>query len=176
VLSVACGPCAELGDMMADPERAARCELTLLDQDPEALGEAQAAADAASVRIGQRVNVRLIHESVRTMLRTPDLRAAWGEFDFVYTMGLFDYLQPPVARVVLHKLYELLGPGGELTVGNFHVLNPTRMYMEYWMDWVLVYRHENEMLELTAGLPGAESAIEFEDTKSQMFLRVRRTA
>ena len=59
-------------------------------------------------------------------------------------------------------------------MGNFHVANPTRTYMEYWMDWVLLYRSEAEMLELASELPGAHASVVFEDTGSQMFLCVRR--
>jgi extracellular factor (EF) 3-hydroxypalmitic acid methyl ester biosynthesis protein len=175
VMSVACGPAAELGDVVRSPDDAARVEFTLLDQDPEALSEALASANMVSQRVRRELHVRTIRESVRTMLRTPDLAAAWGQFDFVYTMGLFDYLQPPVARVVLAKLYELLNPGGELVAGNFHVANPTRVYMEYWMDWVLVYRDEPDFLELAHGLPGAATEVSYEETRSQMFLHVRKT-
>jgi extracellular factor (EF) 3-hydroxypalmitic acid methyl ester biosynthesis protein len=174
VMSVACGPAAELGDIIQSPEDAAHVEFTLLDQDPEALSEALSSANVVAQRVRRELAVRTIRESVRTMLRTPDLGAAWGRFDFVYTMGLFDYLQPPVARVVLAKLYDLLSPGGELVVGNFHVGNPTRVYMEYWMDWVLVYRDEADFRELAAPLAGATSEVSFEGTRSQMFLHVRK--
>jgi extracellular factor (EF) 3-hydroxypalmitic acid methyl ester biosynthesis protein len=175
VMSVACGPAAELADIVRTPEDAAKVEFVMLDQDPEALGEAVASAQSVSTRLKHNIPVRTIQESVRTMLRSPNLPEVWGRFDFVYTMGLFDYLQPPVARVVLGKLYDLLRPGGELVVGNFHVANPTRVYMEYWMDWVLVYRNEEDMLDLAAGLQGAKSEISFEETRSQMFLSVRKT-
>lgn len=176
VLSVACGPAAELTDVLKRPADADRFEFMLLDQDAEALAEATAAAQAAAARLKRDVLARPVRESVRTMLRTPDVVAAWGVFDLVYTMGLFDYLQQPVARVVIRKLYELLQPGGELIVGNFHVGNPSRLYMDYWMDWALVYRTEDEMYDLVAGLDGAAATIDFEDTRSQMFLRVRKAA
>lgn len=176
VLSVACGPAAELTDVVRTPEDARRFEFVLLDQDPTALAEAAASAAATTKRLGQGMMVQTVQESVRTMLHAGDLSAAWGRFDIVYTMGLFDYLQPPVARVVLSKLYDLLLPGGELIVGNFHMKNPTRTYMEYWMDWVLVYRSEDEMLGLAVDLPGAATELSYEQTRSQMFLRIRRTS
>ena len=60
-------------------------------------------------------------------------------------MGLFDYLTPPVARAVLARLLDLLAPGGALVVGNFHVANRSRVYMDYWMDWPLYYRSEADL-------------------------------
>jgi extracellular factor (EF) 3-hydroxypalmitic acid methyl ester biosynthesis protein len=87
-------------------------------------------------------------------------------------MGLFDYLTMPVARAVLARLYDLLEPGGVLLVGNFHPSNPSRVYMEYWGDWKLLYRNEESMLELAQDLPGASASIGFDETRCQMFLRV----
>jgi extracellular factor (EF) 3-hydroxypalmitic acid methyl ester biosynthesis protein len=175
LLSVACGPATELGDLVRGPEDAARLELVLLDQDGEALAEAKAGAAAVSQRVGRPLAAEVVQQSVRTMLR-PAAARALGDFDLVYTMGLFDYLQAPVARVVLANLYALLRPGGEIIVGNFHVKNPTRLYMDYWMDWTLVYRTEEDMLALAAPLEPAACDLGFEETGSQMFLRVRKAA
>ena len=81
---------------------------------------------------------------------------------------------PPVARAVLIKLYELLAPGGTLLLSNFHPRNPSRVYMEYWMDWAIYYRDEAEFLELASDLPDADVSLTTEDTGSQMFLQVRK--
>jgi extracellular factor (EF) 3-hydroxypalmitic acid methyl ester biosynthesis protein len=99
-----------------------------------------------------------------------------GRFDFIYSMGLFDYLTPPVARAVLARLFDLLRPGGVLLVGNYHVSNPGRLYMEYWLDWCLYHRTEDAFLELADGLPAASRAITFDPTGCQMFLRLERGA
>ncbi len=176
VLSVACGPAAELNDVFRTQDDAEAFDYVLLDQDADALAEAMASVASVSTILKKEVHAKSILESVRTMLRAGDLPSAWGRFDFVYSMGLFDYLQPPVARVVLTKLYDLLQPGGELVIGNFHVGNSTRTYLEYWMDWVLLHRSEEDMLALAADLVGATTEITFEKTRSQMFLHVRKAA
>ena len=108
------------------------------------------------------------------MLGTPQLKRKWGEYDFFYSMGLFDYLTPPVATAVLGKLYELLNTGGEMVVGNFHVSNPSRYYMEYWLDWVLYYRTEAGFRSLLRNASSAETNIFFDNTGVQMFLRVKK--
>jgi extracellular factor (EF) 3-hydroxypalmitic acid methyl ester biosynthesis protein len=89
-------------------------------------------------------------------------------------MGLFDYLTPPVAAAVLRRLYALLHPGGTLLVGNFHVGNPNRNYMAYWLDWVLYHRTEDDLRELGAQLPGARVQVGFDPTRCQMFLEIVR--
>ncbi len=104
----------------------------------------------------------------------PQIDAKWGQFDFIYSMGLFDYLTPPAASMVLGKLYQLLKPGGETAIGNFHASNPNRYYMEYWLDWVLYYRTEEDFTSLLKGVSTAEIKLFFEDNGVQMFLHVKR--
>lgn len=149
-------------------------EIALLDQDREALREGEEAVRQIERRYDTRLPTLVICESVRTMLRAPRLSELWGKYQFIYSMGLFDYLTDPVARAVMAKLYELLAPGGLLLLGNFHPQNPTRTYMEYWLDWVLFYRNEEEFLELARQLPGADCSVSFEHTGCQVFLCVRK--
>jgi len=110
------------------------------------------------------------------MLRNPQLFERWGQFHFIYSLGLFDYLTPPVAKRVLKKLYDLLLPGGQLLIGNFHINNPNRYYMEYWMDWVVYYRTEEAFTDLSNDIQGAESSVFYDETGVQMFLNVRKSA
>lgn len=174
VLSVACGPAWEVRDLFSKPEDTGRFHCTLLDQDEEALGEAEQAIRLVGARLGSPIHVKFLRDSVRTMLMSKDIAAQFGRHDFIYSMGLFDYLTAPVARSVLSRLYELLEPGGRMIIGNFHVENPTRLYMEYWMDWVLLYRHEDDFHALARDLPGATFTTFREETRSQMFLDVRK--
>jgi len=174
VLSVACGPAFELNDLLLTSDDCDTFQFSLLDQDKYALFEAAKVVDRIEKRLGRAIPVTYLNESVRTMLATRHLEERWGQFDFVYSMGLFDYLTPPVAAAVIRKLYELLIPGGEMAIGNFHVANPSRHYMEYWLDWVLYYRNETEFKELLGDCPSAETEVSFEDTKVQMFLQVRK--
>lgn len=173
-LSVACGPAMELNDLFLSAEDCQRFHCSLLDQDQQALTEATVQIQSLEARFGQPLSVDLIQESVRTLLATRVLRARWGDFHFIYSMGLFDYLTPPVAEAVLRKLYALLLPGGEMVIGNFHVDNPTRLYMDYWMDWPLYYRTEQEFLDLASSLEGLKAWIDYDETGVQMLLRIRK--
>ncbi len=172
--SVACGPAWEVRDLFRSAADAAKWEGLLLDQDPEALAAAQAEVDSVGRAIGVPLNIACVNDSVRTMLRTPQLAARFGTFDFIYSMGLFDYLTPPVARVVLRRLAGLLRPGGVMLVGNYDVANPTRHYMAFWMDWVLYLRTEAELLGLADGLEGIRGTVTRDPTGAQLFLKLER--
>ena len=99
-----------------------------------------------------------------------------GHFHFIYSMGLFDYLAAPVAKAVLKNLYPLLLPGGKMVIGNFHEKNPSQYYMEYWCDWVLYQRTEEEFEALLKDNIAANVSILFEKTGSQMFLNIKKPA
>ncbi|MFQ5822374.1 MAG: class I SAM-dependent methyltransferase, partial [Candidatus Heimdallarchaeota archaeon] len=174
VLSVACGSALEMQDILLSPEDCEKYHFTLLDQDRYALHEAATLADQMEKQLGAKVYVDYLNESVRTMLATRQLTERWGQFDFIYSMGLFDYLTPPVATAVLGKLYQILKPGGNMLIGNFHVSNPSRCYMEYWLDWVLYYRTDEEFIDLLGDAPSAKASVFFENTNSQMFLHVEK--
>jgi len=175
VLSIACGPAREITDLIVGPDDAQRYAFVLFDQDAAALSEAQAVVAACESRLGVPLDVRYVRGSVRTLSQALH-EGGLAELDFVYSMGMFDYLTPPVARHVLFGLYAMLAPGGELLVGNFHPNNPSRIYMEYWLDWVLYYRDEAEFLGLAEGLPAKARRVFFEPAGAQIFLELRRSS
>ncbi|HUL61087.1 MAG TPA: class I SAM-dependent methyltransferase, partial [Anaeromyxobacteraceae bacterium] len=173
-LSVAAGPACELRDVITTAEEARVTECVLLDQDVEALDVARDEVARIEATLGAPLRVQLVADSVRTMLRTRDLAARLGTHHLVYSMGLFDYLTPPVARAVLARCFELILPGGSLLVGNFHVSNPSRVCMDYWLDWPLFLRTEASMLALADGLPGARASVTLDEIGCQLFLRVEK--
>ena len=174
ILSIACGPSKEMGDVLLSADDCKNLHFTLLDQDPNALHEAKELIRQIEKKLSAKIEVDFLNESVRTLLAMPQIDAKWGQFDFIYSMGLFDYLTPPAASQVIGKLYQLLKPGGKMVIGNFHVSNPNRYYMEYWLDWVLFYRKEEDFTGLLKGASDAEIKLFFEDNKVQMFLYVKR--
>jgi len=174
VLSVACGPAFELQDIFQTPRDFDKFHYTLLDQDRAALYEAANVINQVEKANKSELKVDYLTESVRTMITTRELTKKWGQFDFIYSLGLFDYLTPPVAKAVLKKLYQILKPGGEIIIGNFHTSNPSRIFMEYWLDWVLYYRTESDFIELIDPDWKTENSVYFEDTKAQMFLHLKK--
>jgi extracellular factor (EF) 3-hydroxypalmitic acid methyl ester biosynthesis protein len=175
ILSVACGPAFELKDVIRSVADCAKFHFTLLDQDENALDEARSQIAKIEKKLGAKVEVDYLNESVRTLLKTAELSKMWGKFDYIYSMGLFDYLTPPVAKAVIGKLFQILNKGGEMAIGNFHISNASRYYMEYWLDWVLYYRTEHDFIDLLRNVSSAQTKILFEDTGSQMFLHVRKS-
>jgi extracellular factor (EF) 3-hydroxypalmitic acid methyl ester biosynthesis protein len=174
VLSVACGPAFELKQILQSPQDFQRYRFTLFDQDATALSEAADVSAEIENEFGRSPAVEYIQGSVRSMLFSRQLRHKWGQFHFIYSMGLFDYLNTRVATAVVDRMYRLLKPGGELVVGNFHITNPSKYYMQYWGDWHLIHRTESEMRELSPQNSEATVSILYDDTGSQMFLYITK--
>lgn len=174
VLSVACGPAMEIMDIVQSAEECSRLHYSFLDQDRHALLEAGSVVEAVEQRVGAELSTDFIKESVRTMLVTRELRSRWGRFDFIYSMGLFDYLTRPVAEAVLKKLYDLLLPGGAMMIGNFSTESPTTTFMAYWMDWTIIYRTPEELEQLARVLPGAKTRVQTDATGIQLMLRIEK--
>jgi extracellular factor (EF) 3-hydroxypalmitic acid methyl ester biosynthesis protein len=174
VLSVGCGPALELEEILKSPQDCINYNFTLFDQDSVALSEAAEVASEIEKKLGAAPSIEYEQGSVRLMLFSRKIKQKWGQFHFIYSMGLFDYLNSRVATAVLDRLYRLLKPGGELVVGNFHVSNSSKYYMQYWGDWFLLHRTKEEFEGLFQNKSGAKVSVLFDDTGSQMFLHVKK--
>lgn len=144
VLSIACGHARELASSDAFLSR--KVTFFGLDHDDTSLTEMH--------QQYQGFNVKSIHASIGKILKREKLQDV-GEFDLIYSCGLFDYLSDDVARKLIEVCFqELLGSNGRLIVVNF-MDHFTRGYVDAIMDWKLNYRTLFELSSLAKGLPSA---------------------
>ncbi len=149
--------------------------VTLMDQDKGALD----AALGHFTRVGalpatRHDALRLWCGSVLGLLRNRSELTAASQ-DFIYSIGLYDYLTERFARTLTAKLWEGLAPGGLLALGNFNARNPMHHFTESALDWYLIYREPEDLLRLLAGLPGvAEAQVLTEDTGCLHLLLARK--
>jgi hypothetical protein len=116
--------------------------------------------------------VEVVPASIRQVLSH---KAVQGEFDLVYSTGLFDYLQASTAQRLTSTMFEMLRPRGRLLVANFLPGIDDIGYMESFMDWKLLYRTRHEMLEVSAGIPQADIRdirIFTEENQNIIFLQI----
>jgi extracellular factor (EF) 3-hydroxypalmitic acid methyl ester biosynthesis protein len=171
--SIGCGPARELTMLLeAHPELGQHIEVALIDQEERVLTYCERTLSALAVKTGLRV--QFIGESVRRLLMSKRLREALGERDFIYSAGLFDYLNHRSFGALLSVLYDTLSPSGHLIIGNFAKFNPSRYFMEYCLDWFLIHRSPEELLDFARALEPAPIRMEVdaEPTGVNLFLRV----
>jgi len=167
VLSIACGHLREA--QVSDAVQAgAISELVALDQDTESL--------AVVDREQRAFNVRVKRASVRRFVLSG---AELGTFDFVYSAGLYDYLNESDANAVTAAMFRSLRPGGRLLVANFAPELPDIGALEAIMDWHLIYRGEDAVAKLADGIPSqsiAARSITRDRAGSVVYLTIDRTS
>lgn len=127
--------------------RSGSARVTAIDQDEESL-------DVVKTEYS-RFGVQTTPTSVRHLLAG---RARLPLSDLSYSAGLYDYLPAAAATRLTTLMFEALRPGGTVLLANFRPDIADAGYMEGIMDWHLIYRDDQAMLNLTAGVPRGEVA------------------
>jgi hypothetical protein len=118
--------------------------------------------------------VEVVTATVRQMLTG---RVQCGEFDLVYSTGLYDYLPQSLAQPLTWSMFHLLRSRGRLVVANFLPGVRDVGYMEAYMDWRLTYRTRHEMFDVAARIPEADIRdirLFSEENRNILFLQVTR--
>jgi len=142
ILSVASGHCRELSGSLA-LSNIFKGEIIAFDQDQESCSE---------VSLSYQEKVKTIVSGVNKLWGPSG--AALGQFDFIYSAGLYDYLPEAQAFKLSHSLKRMLKPGGRLVLGNFSTASSGRGYLDLMMDWHLIYRDKQELRDLFGDLAG----------------------
>jgi extracellular factor (EF) 3-hydroxypalmitic acid methyl ester biosynthesis protein len=168
ILSVACGSAPEL--TLADPS-CRFSEIVLLDQDAEALDFAQSRLKKQDLG---STTVQTISTSIRQLSPSTDVLRV-GNFDVIYSMGLYDYLSAAQARKLTSTLWSAVAPGGLLMIGNFQGHYWARHVMEAVMEWFLIYRDEDDMRRLGDELTDGTLSVGQDATGLLHLLQIRKT-
>jgi extracellular factor (EF) 3-hydroxypalmitic acid methyl ester biosynthesis protein len=165
VLSVACGHLREA--RLAQSVAAGTLgRFVGVDQDPRSLELVRQEYGA--------LGVEAFEYSVKDLIRSGE---ALGRFDFIYVLGLYDYLSEQVGARLLQRLFAMVNPGGKLWIANFTGSAWTTGFMEAIMDWWLVYRSPQELLALADAVPPhaiASSDVFLDPTGNVAFLELVR--
>lgn len=92
----------------------------------------------------------------------------YAPFDLVITGGVFDYLNEKAIILLLKNFREsLLKKGGKFFFTNIKKENPIRVEIEYYGNWVLIERTEEDLMKLclAAGYTSDEITIELDSTQ-----------
>ena len=97
------------------------------------------------------------------------------KYDFIWSAGLFDYLDDKLFVFLLKRFYSNLKENGQIIIGNFSPLNPTIKVMEIMTEWYLNYRNEEHLTRLAreATIKDSKITIEKEALGINLFLKIK---
>jgi extracellular factor (EF) 3-hydroxypalmitic acid methyl ester biosynthesis protein len=179
IFNLGCGPCKEVQDFIAESELSAQASFTLLDFNEETLAYTRQALDSILHRTNRRTPIQLVKKSVAQLLKdsAKPSAATTGTYDLVYCAGLFDYLPDYVCERLMAVLYQLVAPGGLLLATNVDAFNPSRNWMEFSVDWHLIYRDARKMEKLRPTRADPEQCRIFSEASGvNIFVEARRPA
>lgn len=186
ILSLGCGAAREVQQFILNDPLSEKCSFTLLDFSPDTIAYATAQIAAAKTSTGRETEVQTHEFSVQQMLArggrmiaNPRLARSGplerGKYDILYCAGLFDYLSERVCSRLLEIFWELAAPGAALVASNFNPVNPIRGFMDYALDWRLIYREEDEVRALAVHETEGSSPQTFRSPdRVEVFLRMRK--
>lgn len=161
LLNVASGPARDLAEVYTRIPAGA-LQTTCVEAD------AQAIAYAEGLNADNLQHIRFIHKNI--------FRFSTNEqFDLVWSAGLFDYFEDSVFVKLLRKFMTWTKPGGEVIIGNFSTVNPSRSCMELAGDWYLHHRSAESLLAmaLEAGADRKDVHVGKELEGVNLFLHVK---
>jgi extracellular factor (EF) 3-hydroxypalmitic acid methyl ester biosynthesis protein len=151
ILNLGCGPAKEVQQLMRQDEISDLADFTLLDFNEETLAYSRSELEDVRLRSGRSTSLNLIQRSVNQILKqasTGDVDMDWESYDVVYCAGLFDYLSQRVCARMVDIFFKLTRQDGLLVVTNVADTNPNKAWMEYVLEWNLIYRGDKEMMAL----------------------------
>lgn len=178
IFNLGCGPAREVQNFLIENDLCDNADFLLLDFNDETLTNTTRDLETLRSRYRRRTGLKMTKRSVHQILKEsarPGAGFEQGGYDFVYCAGLFDYLSDRICRRLLEVFYDLLAPGGLLVATNVDLSNPSRNWMEYVLEWHLVYRNKEQFSKLAPEkAPPGTCEVKYDETGVNIFLEVRK--
>jgi extracellular factor (EF) 3-hydroxypalmitic acid methyl ester biosynthesis protein len=149
--NLGCGPAVEVERLLINYETSDLLDFDLLDFNADTIEYTRRKLDDARMKGGRNTKIHYRQRSVHQILRTASQeggREELGRYDVVYCAGLFDYLSQRVCQRLVSLFCDMALPGGLVVVTNVSDDNPRKAFMEYIVEWNLIYRGKREMEDL----------------------------
>ena len=173
ITSVGCGPARELEDILEKSSPDTQWDVTLIDQEPEALE--YAFQNMIAHKAANRIRIKGLNISFREMLKPSGDNASLAQNDIIYSSGFVDYLNPLLAQRFAKRMYDFVKPGGRVIIGNVNSLATGMIWpLEYITDWSLYFRDEEEMRAMANEIPEGKISVCSDESNAVYFLTVEK--
>jgi len=160
VFNLGCGPAKEIQDFITHHHISDSAHFVLLDFNEETLNSTSSVLEGLVSEHERTTKIETMKKSVQQILKEgARLENSFEKFDIVYCAGLFDYLSDNVCEKLLEFFYHITAPGGLVVATNVADINPSRGWMEYMLDWHLIYRSVQGFRDIVPECVDPENAI-----------------
>jgi len=175
ILNVGCGPAREVQDFLRATQLSDQADFMLMDFNEETLLHAGQKLVEAKRQFSRRTPIRTQQVSVYELLKRAQRHGNIAEkYDLIYCAGLFDYLAPDTCRALIELWHDSLSPGGLMLVANMTDTKPFRYFIEFILDWQLIYRNSREFLSLVPEHCREGARMIAEPVSVNLFLHIRK--
>jgi len=175
ILNVGCGPAREVQDFLRATQLSDQADFMLMDFNEETLLHAGQKLVEAKRQFSRRTPIRTQQVSVYELLKRAQRHGNVAEkFDLIYCAGLFDYLAPDTCRALIQLWFDSLSPGGLMLIANMTDSKPFRHFIEFILDWQLIYRNSREILSLVPECCRETTRVIAEPVSVNLFLHIRK--
>jgi extracellular factor (EF) 3-hydroxypalmitic acid methyl ester biosynthesis protein len=177
VLNVGCGPARELQDFLRETPLSHELDCTLLDFNQETLDHASRHLNELRHGLARRTRVATVNTSVHQLLRRAVRQGSLGldgDFDLIYCAGLFDYLSENTCTEMVKLFHHSLRPGGLVVVANMNDAKPFRNFIEFVLDWQLIYRQPRAVGQFAPEPLRQHASVVAEPAAVNLFLHLRK--
>ncbi len=175
ITSIGSGPAKEVSNFLQADDIPGRASFTLIDQEHEALEQAYGEIYPQTTRHDGKATVQCLNLSFVELAKKNRVFPGVGPQDFIYSVGLVDYLTDRRAHDLVASLYDRLAPGGLIVIGNMRDTSLSNLWpMEFICDWSVYYRDESQMWAMVEGLPADSLKLETDRTGRVYMLSLRK--
>ena len=148
VFNIACGSCRELRELFEGSfDISSRLNITCFDHDQEALEFSRSELK----NVPKETNIKYLKGDILNYVKNvKKTHEEVGDFNFVYSMGLADYLPDNLFKRMIVLAMEILKPGGKFVIAHkIEDKDPFAPYTPKWIcEWVFNPRNVDGLLKL----------------------------
>jgi SAM-dependent methyltransferase len=146
ILNITCGCCREIYELLKGFSIKREVTFTCVDGDREALEYSRSSLNDF---VSKNIEVRFINEDIKGIIENNTFKQLYGKQNFIYSLGVLDYLSDRTLQNLVATLYQLLKRGGKLILTHknkdktFPPLTP-----DWFCNWKCVPRNRDEVFRL----------------------------
>lgn len=142
ILNIACGSCREIRELIQKGFKTDKIvDFVLVDQDGECLEFSKKALASAP----KNYRFHYMQKNAVMFFRDSELEKKFGKFDFIYSIGLADYLANLILGDTIQKGFNRLRDGGEFIVAHKNVKEVDSVRSDWICDWDFIPRDTEDI-------------------------------